>query len=537
MGIGLAGYAQPNIPKENISSDIPADVRKEIEGLYSSDPGKRVRAAINLGEMGEWAAPGIPYLVGMLGDTSQAKLRDGGSTTPGKAAAEALLKIGKPAIEPLATASKYKYLEILGNAVVDKSGFDKYAMRFGVNGEMYPDIHQGETEIYAVTKELDKLGMVWLRHPGRGGAWFEIQPTKDTWDFRKLDAVISANEHPWIIEILPKGKAYPFKADFSRQYLESLGGERGIMEYMKANTVDMNDPEQKADAELYVKTFVNRYKNKIKCWGGDEGIVDPHAFDIMKNTYTWIKEVDPDAVVLITAVAGDDDRMYNKHLEAFDSLLAKGIADYFDVANIHYYGKIEGDFEERLEQRFDEYKAIMDKYGVKKPIWVTETSTSSYEKSVLSGPSSEQTQARHVVKRLVIFSAKGAEKVLWHNYRATFKNNKFYQCNLVDPETNTPKPSYYTFKLMVDKLGYYKTVETLRRDNVRLYKFTTHTNKPIFVAWSTSSQTIDLSKHLEAEKVLITHIIEDNSVQPKTETTKTTNINISASPIFIEFIE
>lgn len=229
--------------------------------------------------------------------------------------------------------------------------------------------------------------------------------------------------------------------------------------------------------------------------------------------------------------------MCNKHLEAFDSLLAKGIADYFDVANIHYYGNIEGDFEERLEQKFDEYKAIMDKYAVKKPIWVTETSTSSYERSVLSGPSSEQTQARHVVKRLVIFSAKGAEKVLWHNYRATFKDNKFYQCNLLDPKTNTPKPSYYTFKLMVDKLGYYKSVETLRRDNVRLYKFTTHTNKAIFVAWGTSSQTIDLSKHLEAEKVLITHIIEDNSVQPKTETTKTTNINISASPIFIEFIE
>lgn len=423
-----------------------------------------------------------------------------------------------------------------GALVICLIRFDKYAMRFGVNGEMYPDIDQGETKIYAVTKELDKLGMVWLRHPGRGTAWFEIQSTKDTWDFRKLDAVMSANEHPWIIEILPKGKAYPFKADFSRQYLESLGGERGIMEYMKANTVDMNDPEQKADAELYVKAFVNRYKDKIKHWGGDEGIPDPHTFDIMKNIYTWIKEVDPDAVVLITAVAGDNDDMYNKHLEAFDSLLAKGAGDYFDVANIHYYGKIEGDFEERLEQRFDEYKAIMDKYGVKKPIWVTETSTSSYKESVLSGPSSEQTQARHVVKRLVIFSAKGAEKVLWHNYRATFKDNKFYQCNLVDPETNTPKPSYYTFKLMVDKLGYYKSVETLRRDNVRLYKFTTHTNKAIFVAWSTSSQTIDLSKHLEAEKVLITHIIEDNSVQPKTETTKTTNINISASPIFIESI-
>ncbi len=424
----------------------------------------------------------------------------------------------------------------IANEIGDKGEFDKYAMHFGVNGGMYPDIRQGEAKIYAITRKLDELGMVWLRHPGKDTAWFEVQPAKETWNFRKLDAVINNNKHPWVIEVYgATGTPYPFKGDFSKQYLESLGGKREIMDYIKANTVDMSDPEQKADAEVYVKTFVNRYKDKIKYWEiGNEGIQAPEAFDIITNTYTWIKEVYPDAVVLITAGAGDDYNMLKDGLEAFDSLLARGIGDYFDIANFHYYGRIEGNFEERLEQRFDEYKATMDKYGVKKPIWVTETSTSSYEKSVLSGPSSEQIQARHVVKRLVIFSAKGAEKVFWHDYRETFKNNKFYQCNLVDPETNIPKPAYYTFKLIVDKLGYYKTVETLRRDSVRLYKFTTPTNKPIFVVWSSSSQTIDLSEYFEAKEVLVTHIIEDNSVQPKTEITKTTNIHISASPIFIE---
>ena len=176
------------------------------------------------------------------------------------------------------------------------------------------------------------------------------------------------------------------------------------------------------------------------------------------------------------------------------------------LGNIHYYGTIQGDFEKRLEERSDEYKAIMEKHGVRKPIWVTETSTSSHEKSVLSGPSSKIRQARHVVKRLVVFSAKGAEKVFWHNYRETFKENKFYQCNLVYPKTNTPKPAYYTLRLVVDKLGYYRIAETLRKDNVRPYKFTTQTDKPVFVAWSSLPQTIDLSEYLEAQKVLVTHI-------------------------------
>jgi len=77
----------------------------------------------------------------------------------------------------------------------------------------------------------------------------------------------------------------------------------------------------------------------------------------------------------------------------------------FDVANFHWYGPIDGDFEARLEQRFDEYKAVLTRHGVHKPIWVSETSTSSHPESVLSGASSEAIQARHVVMRLVIFSA------------------------------------------------------------------------------------------------------------------------------------
>ncbi len=307
------------------------------------------------------------------------------------------------------------------------------------------------------------------------------------------------------------------------------------MQYIIDHTVDMNDPEQKADAELYVKTFVNRYKDKIKYWEiGNEGIQASAGFDIITNTYQWIKEAHPDSIVVITAVAGDNDSLFDRGLEAFDSLMREGIADYFDVGNIHYYGRIEGDFEERLGRRFEQYKQIMTKYGVQKPIWVTETSTSSHANSVLSGPSSEQIQARHVVKRLVIFSAKGAEKVFWHDYRETFEDNAFYQCNLVDPDTYIPKPAYYTLKLLVEKLGFYKEVVTLRDDDVRLYEFITHEDSPVFVAWSSSPQTIDLSAYCAAEKVLVTHIVEDSNSRLQVRTAQNTNIKLSESPVFIE---
>jgi hypothetical protein len=413
---------------------------------------------------------------------------------------------------------------------------NKYDMRFGIGGGLYPDIKAGEVSIFKVTRELDKLGMVWLRHPGTGISWREVQPTRDTWDFGKLDAVVQDNDHPWLFPTYGMiGNPYPFNADFSKEYINSLGGKEEIMAYIKANAVDMSDPVQRADAEVYVKTLVDRYKDRIRYWeiGGNEGIPSPGRFEIVVNTYAWIKEVQPDALVVVTAVGGDDDNQFYTELAAFDSLLERGMGDYFDIAHFHYYGVIEGELEERLEQRFDEYKAIMDKHGVRKPIWVTETSTSSYEKSIVSGAGSEEIQARHVVVRMVVFAGRGAEKVFWYNFGELTAEDKFYGCNIYD-SVQGPKPAYFTFKLLVDKLGYYKKVEMLRADEVRLYRFALQNGGPIFVAWSDTPHVLDLSDHTDADRLLMTHIIEDDSTEPRTEVVQSSGIPLSPSPVFIE---
>jgi len=105
MGIGLTGYAQPGIAKENIPSNISAHVRKQIERLYSLAPVERADAAVHLGQMGEQAVPAIPFLVGLLGDTTQLVGQAGGAaTSPGVEAARALVRIGKPVVEPLVAA-------------------------------------------------------------------------------------------------------------------------------------------------------------------------------------------------------------------------------------------------------------------------------------------------------------------------------------------------------------------------------------------------------------------------------------------------
>lgn len=118
LSIGLKTYAQPNIPKEKIPSDIPAYMKEQIEGLYSSHPVERANATVRLREFSSQSLkPAIPFLFDMLHDdahlmpvyplvhilgTSQI------ATSPGEEAAKTLGKIGKPVVESLTAALKDK---------------------------------------------------------------------------------------------------------------------------------------------------------------------------------------------------------------------------------------------------------------------------------------------------------------------------------------------------------------------------------------------------------------------------------------------
>lgn len=81
------------IPREQIPADIPGDVRKQVERLYSHDVEEQARACYQLGNLGEKAVPAVPFLIGMLG-TRYLFL----NMSPDEAAAKALVKIGKPAV-------------------------------------------------------------------------------------------------------------------------------------------------------------------------------------------------------------------------------------------------------------------------------------------------------------------------------------------------------------------------------------------------------------------------------------------------------
>lgn len=117
FAIRLEVYAQPNIPKESIPSNISTDLKGKIVRLYSQDPQERSYAAFKLGQMGEQAVKAIPFLIGLLGEAEKLKQSTALQlSSPEEEAARALAKIGAPAVEPLIISMRHENERISKNA-------------------------------------------------------------------------------------------------------------------------------------------------------------------------------------------------------------------------------------------------------------------------------------------------------------------------------------------------------------------------------------------------------------------------------------
>ena len=98
--------AQTNVPKDKIPAGISPEIRQEIDRLYLKTTDV-LEAAGKLGDMGEKAAPAVPFLMGLFSEGSSLEcVKEGTGQFCGfglemSAAAGALARIGSPALQPL----------------------------------------------------------------------------------------------------------------------------------------------------------------------------------------------------------------------------------------------------------------------------------------------------------------------------------------------------------------------------------------------------------------------------------------------------
>lgn len=209
----------------------------------------------------------------------------------------------------------------------------------------------GGEEFDQIPQNLEMMKKAGIRWARADFSWIGVEPSENEWRFEHLDKVVAATKEVGI-QVLP------------------------ILDY----DVPWASPAYKnLDKWLaYVRKTVERYKDQIRYWEvwNEENLKgfwhdDPDAEQyarLLKETYKTIKAIDPELIVVYGGLAGVPIDFFEKSLDA-------GVADFFDVVNIHPYrgGLTTRERVDKFQSEIGAFNAALTRRGYKeRPIWITE---------------------------------------------------------------------------------------------------------------------------------------------------------------------
>lgn len=185
--------------------------------------------------------------------------------------------------------------------------------------------------------------------------WAQVEPRPGEWDFSRWDAVVEEAGRCGVkvLPILGSGLPAHGKPPF-----------RNLPRFLD-----------------YVERCVSRYKGRIGCYEVFNEVDQPRPWGetpnpadyamLLRETGRVIKRIDPKAKVLFSGAS-----CLGKPMEFIEKALRAGAGGSFDVMNFHPYQWYSVP-EAQLPLRIRELREVMRKYGVDKPIWITEIGISS----------------------------------------------------------------------------------------------------------------------------------------------------------------
>lgn len=271
-------------------------------------------------------------------------------------------------------------------------------------------------------------------------------------------------------------------------------------------------PELEAKYQVFVKALVERYdgdglsdmpglRSPIKYW---QVVNEPDAATSDVDGYAHLLEITAKAIKSACqeckVVAGGLALGPVGFNEFFLPVLKRHQGMYVDVFDIHHFGFAGQWFE--FKRLIDMVRSGLDKNGYgHTEIWVTETGTYSGA-PILKGQGrampaqSETEQASSLVKRYIYPLSLGARKVFWaFGLMEGFKHDGDFwdYTGLIYSRTldhgkkgGTKKLSYYTYKMMTEKLGGsdFSTLTRLEVGDERIYAFRVmKSGSPVYIVW------------------------------------------------------
>ncbi len=442
---------------------------------------------------------------------------------------------------------------------------------------------------------LKDLGVEWVSdHFARRE--IEKSETGGDYDFSEIDGkleeyVAQTNSNMWfIINIESK-----FKFKDGRGIKSGKSGKKFVPdgpqsykaygEFLKALVTYVNSriPGEKVKlwsidnehSSLFVPAFCESDGNLDKECG--EKAAKAYA-DLVEFSYTIIKDLDPEAKIVFGGPGGGtpDEEYEYYYKPALKALKAKDQNGFFDFFDYHDFNLYRGYKENPRGKGLPFFRSMLMEAGFPdKPIIMKSGATHSgmdilAKNKRLHTYQTERDQAEYLIKRFIYHAGEGVKLILWGSVREDLDEHDTYSYNgLVyngipkvgncDPSKTLPCPdpgdgvkklSYYSFKLLTEKLkgSDWDTIQTIyEKDGVYIYKFT-KAGKPIWVAWNDNSAEKQITiSSVNANQAKITEAIPkyesgkevtDFNTAFETET-KTVNegkitITLKDKPLFVE---
>ena len=261
---------------------------------------------------------------------------------------------------------------------------------FALNGtKVFHIPGQLETTVNERIGMMKELGVLWDRSDWW---WHVIEPEPGKFDFSFPDKAVKYFEknHIQIYPILCYGAAWweGHNAPTEEEHFKNYGE--------------------------YVYQTVKRYKDHFTYWSvWNEPNIRPfwtpepnpdHYAKLLKIAYRAAKKADPECRICAPVVAplGEWDQKF------VERLYQLGCKDYFDVFDYHYYRN--NPPEKEVPAELADIRALMNRYGDDKPIWISETGVSGM---IAGKPESYEKQAALVVRNQLLCLASGVKRIFY----------------------------------------------------------------------------------------------------------------------------
>jgi polysaccharide biosynthesis protein PslG len=335
---------------------------------------------------------------------------------------------------------------------------------FGINGVGFFHRPKASDDLDKRWQLMKELGVRWDR---TDMWWSEIEKQPGRWDYTVSDNAMAAyrDHHVQVLPILNYGAAW--------------NDTRG----------PASDQERDQWAN-YVSSVVRRYRGSASYWEvwNEPNIIpfwrpqpDPLNYArLAQLTAVTARAANPDAMLVGFACADLDRDFMERVLEL------AGIG-WLDVCSYHFYRT--GKPETRTPDEVGELRLLLQHFGLKCPIWVTETGvTSNFKEGV-----SEETQAAYFVRQGLLLIGAGVDRV----FPFTLVDNPSdpggdWGCQLgLVTMKGRKKPAFAAYKTLIDELDYFELVGQVDLgENVQAWLYGGRANSPRYgqqklVAWST----------------------------------------------------